>query len=193
MELSLLNAIHPDLRWKSSWSDALRKALFEKAGQPWDLTAPAESIPVQIAIAYLVWFANLGEAAAVAIGKRLHFSNGSLEALQTTTRLFNMQERLQTMSVSEFTGTLHGVPDFANYAFFCLTDNETIKERVLHFLSSWRSLEPFTSGEKLKTMGVPPGPRYALILAELKRAKLDGKIINETQEKEMLERLIQSY
>jgi len=35
-------------------------------------------------------------------------------------------------------------------------------------------------------MGIPPGPRYAQFLSELKSAKLDGKITTEAQELELL-------
>jgi tRNA nucleotidyltransferase (CCA-adding enzyme) len=38
------------------------------------------------------------------------------------------------------------------------------------------------SGDDLKKLGIPPGPRYKKILAELLDAKLDGLVRNREEE-----------
>jgi tRNA nucleotidyltransferase (CCA-adding enzyme) len=38
------------------------------------------------------------------------------------------------------------------------------------------------SGNDLKKMGIPPGPRYKKLLAELLDAKLDGRVRNREEE-----------
>lgn len=190
-ELTLLTAIHPDLNWQNNLVQPVNNVLFNEIEPPWQLSSPTESMPVRTMLAYLIWFSHLN--GAISIGSRLHFSNGMLEALQRIALLKQKENELLTLSVSEFSNALRGISDSALFVFYLLTENEKMKENLVNFVTYWRKIEPFTDGEKLKSMGVPPGPRYAEILAALKSARLDGRIINEQQEQEMLERLIQSF
>ncbi|MHB8088067.1 MAG: hypothetical protein ACYDH2_07420, partial [Anaerolineaceae bacterium] len=80
--------------------------------------------------------------------------------------------------------------EIALYTLDCLHENQIIKQQIQNYLTIWRELESFTTGETLKAKGIPPGPRYAAILKELKNAKLDGKISSQQQEFEYLDQLL---
>ena len=50
------------------------------------------------------------------------------------------------------------------------------------YLTRLRTVKVLLTGEDLKKMGIPPGPRYKEILAELLDAKLDGLVRNREEE-----------
>jgi tRNA nucleotidyltransferase (CCA-adding enzyme) len=56
------------------------------------------------------------------------------------------------------------------------------KKYISLFLTSLRNVKVDLSGDDLKKMGIPPGPRYKKILAELLDAKLDGLVHNRDEE-----------
>jgi len=106
-----------------------------------------------------------------------------------------LQKNIQVLMVmppSQFTEAVKNVPEIALYALDCLRDEPDFKTQICNFLTFWRNYEPITTGDTLKSLGIPPGPRYASILTELKHARLDGKINNKTQEQEYLDQLIQN-
>ena len=58
------------------------------------------------------------------------------------------------------------------------------------YLRRRETLKPATTGEDLKALGLPPGPRYREILGQLQNAYLDGEITNEVEEKRMLAKIM---
>ncbi|PKN99062.1 MAG: hypothetical protein CVU42_09345 [Chloroflexi bacterium HGW-Chloroflexi-4] len=190
-ELNLLSAVNHNLGWKEKWAPALEKALSGSPAKPWAITSQASFGDQKISAAYLVWFSHFTIEEALAIAKRLHFSNPMVTSLKASISLINGVDDLETMTPSQFTERVQNLPEIALYAFDCLTENQIIKQQVKNYLNVWRGLEPFTNGETLKFKGIPPGPRYTALLKELKRAKLDGKISTQEQELVYLEQLIQ--
>ena len=55
----------------------------------------------------------------------------------------------------------------------------------LHF-SEWKQIKPFADGNTLLQMGLPPGPIYKTILDALIAAKLNGEIVTEQDELELI-------
>ena len=51
-------------------------------------------------------------------------------------------------------------------------------------------MRPFTTGDDLRAFGLPPSPRYDIILSDLKRAWLDGELKSEDEEKTFLRQLL---
>jgi len=47
-----------------------------------------------------------------------------------------------------------------------------------------------TNGNTLRDMGLPPGPRYSIILKRLRDAWLDGEVTNPAEEKNLLQALL---
>jgi tRNA nucleotidyltransferase (CCA-adding enzyme) len=65
--------------------------------------------------------------------------------------------------------------------------SRTILDR---FLGSWRWVRSRADGNRLRELGLPPGPAYGEILHELRAAWLDGRIASEAEEAELLGRLL---
>jgi tRNA nucleotidyltransferase (CCA-adding enzyme) len=59
---------------------------------------------------------------------------------------------------------------------------EKAKKYISLYLTSLRNIRVELSGDDLKQMGIPPGPRYEKILAALLDAKLDGFVHNRDEE-----------
>ncbi|MHB8845277.1 MAG: CBS domain-containing protein [Nitrospirota bacterium] len=56
------------------------------------------------------------------------------------------------------------------------------KRAISLYLTKLRSITVLLTGDDLKKLGIPPGPRYKKILAELRDAKLDGAIATKEDE-----------
>ncbi len=61
-----------------------------------------------------------------------------------------------------------------------------IKKIVSLYVTKLRNVQPLLSGNNLKKMGYPPGPKYKTLFATLRNAKLDGLVENMADEKQFL-------
>lgn len=73
---------------------------------------------------------------------------------------------------------------------FVAARDRAVRELVRRFVFEWKDVSPVTTGRVLKSLGLPPGPRYGEILDELLYARLDGRIHTEDDERAYLKLLI---
>lgn len=66
---------------------------------------------------------------------------------------------------------------------------ETIKKNVSLYLTHLRNVKVMLTGDDLKELNIPTGPRYKKILAELLDAKLDGLVKNREEEMAFVKRI----
>jgi len=78
----------------------------------------------------------------------------------------------------------------ALWAFAALTDDQTIRDRLLDYLTKARNERPHLTGDDLLAMGVPQGPQLGDILRRLRTAKLDGETISREDEERLARRLL---
>jgi len=69
-----------------------------------------------------------------------------------------------------------------------LTAQERIKQWMSHYITHLRRVQPLLTGHDLQRLGIPPGPSYKLIMAELLRARLNGEIISAEDERRLVQR-----
>jgi tRNA nucleotidyltransferase (CCA-adding enzyme) len=67
---------------------------------------------------------------------------------------------------------------------------EPAKRYISLYLTRLRDVQVALTGDDLKKMGLPPGPRYKKILAGLLYAKLDGKVHTNEDEVAYVKRVI---
>lgn len=67
---------------------------------------------------------------------------------------------------------------------------EPAKKYISLYLTRLREVKVTLTGDSLKELGLPPGPRYKKILSALLNAKLDGKISTEEDEVEFVKRAV---
>src|SRR6266545_3144118 len=78
----------------------------------------------------------------------------------------------------------------AVWALTALTDNPTVRDRLLDYLTNARHECPQLTGDDLISMGVPPGPTLGEILRRLRNAKLDGDVSTKGDEARLVEDLM---
>jgi len=72
-----------------------------------------------------------------------------------------------------------------------VTEDTRVKEIFDEYISMWRYLKPHISGNDLKDLGIEPGPRYAVLLRQLRNAWLDGEVKTDDEEKKLLDSLLE--
>jgi tRNA nucleotidyltransferase (CCA-adding enzyme) len=63
---------------------------------------------------------------------------------------------------------------------------DAAKKYISLYLTHLRNVKVMLTGDDLKAMGIPPGPQYRKLLAELLDAKLDGAVRNREEEIEFV-------
>lgn len=192
-DLSLLEYIHPQLRWNQKYERALLEALDFQSHFGWDLTDLVGNIPTRLILAYLVWLVPLPVEASVEIGNRLRLSNQILDTLTRIGSIAGKLEEFKQMTPSQISIKLEKIPAFGVYTLYCLTSDEDLKRKIYEYAVKWRKIEPHANGNTLREKGVPPGPHYAEILSRLREAWLDGRITTEAEETTFLDNLLAKY
>lgn len=192
-ELDLLEFIHPKLKWDTGMEKPLSTALNYYDYPEWNLPAMTGNTPTRLILAYLVWLISLPAPAGSEIGKRLRLSNQILEILEKSGSALNRPDFLKRLPPSQFTAECDKVPILGIFALFCLTPDDELKKKFELYASTWRRITPHLDGNSLREKGIPPGPLYSKILAQLREAWLDGEINSETDELEFLEKLLKTH
>ena len=81
---------------------------------------------------------------------------------------------------------LHGNNAMAVTANLLATDSTVTEENIELYLSVLKNIQPLLSGEDIKRLGLPEGPRIKEALLMLREAKLDGKITTRKEEETMI-------
>ena len=76
---------------------------------------------------------------------------------------------------------------------YCAVDQTWIQNQIISYLTRWKDLKTYTTGDTLKKGGLPPGPYYKDILNELKASWIDEEITTQKEEEQLLNMLIQDY
>lgn len=61
---------------------------------------------------------------------------------------------------------------------------------LARYLDTWRHVRPLLTGDDLRALGIPPGPRYRTILATLRDARLDGRVQSRADELALVRALL---
>jgi tRNA nucleotidyltransferase (CCA-adding enzyme) len=104
--------------------------------------------------------------------------------------MFGNQLTFVGLKPSECVERLESYPVNAVEALGYVAKDPRVKELFDEYISKWRYIKPHTTGDDLKTLGIEPGPRYAVILRQLRNAWLDGKVKTEEEEKSFLKDLL---
>ncbi len=188
-ELGLLQAVLPDvLPWDSHIADRLASGLVALPAPGWGLDRTFNGQPLNLVLGYALWLGNLHHAQIDLLHERLNFPLAVLKTIQAVSALTVDLPALKDARPSAWVRRLDEVPLPALYAV-SFSSREPALER---YVATWRHIHPTADGETLKALGLPPGPRYAQILATLRAAWLDGEINTVVEEQEMLIRLIES-
>jgi tRNA nucleotidyltransferase (CCA-adding enzyme) len=189
-DLSLLEYIHPGLKWDRKYEAPLMQAINFAKSNVWNLSLTVGNIPTRLMLAYLVWLIPVHSPASIEIAKRLRLSNQALSTLEKISQIPVEPATLNAMTPSQFTHTFEKIPLFGVFALYCLNEDAQLKKKMNEYATIWQKLEPRLDGHTLQQKGIAPGPRYSKILAKLREGWLDGKINSELEEMVFLDKII---
>lgn len=118
----------------------------------------------------------------------LHLPKATAQAIRDTLKI---KEKIKELSYdgqspSVVYELLHGYCPAAYQAVLIAADSETAAEHIELYLNVLKYVRPTLSGDDLKKMGIPRGPRIKEGLKRLQDARLDGKIASKQDEEEMV-------
>lgn len=183
--LGILENIHP--AWRVS---PQLPALFKRCREqtvPW---------PAASDLTRLYWHIMLLEMTAddvQSIGERLGLPRVLIQSITAAARLIENAARLADPSIrpSQQTQFLEHTPPAALQIAWLVLMNEPAAQRTIEtFVKVWRKQSAAIDGNDLKKMGLPPGPRYRIILERLRFAWIDGELESEADERALLKQLL---
>ncbi|HMV29248.1 MAG TPA: hypothetical protein PKE23_07670 [Anaerolineales bacterium] len=173
--LDVLSAIHPKMpEFNQDYAD------FLEMDVRLDVQADRRTM------GYILWFMDLSEEDVILLSNRLDFTNELTLAVWAGAQLRRSLIHLVGARPSEWTYALEKLPLLSIYVVYLVSRENDL----LSYISLWRHVKPQTTGNDLKAKGLLPGPRFSEILLRLRSAWLDGEVNNESQEKELLAKLL---
>ncbi len=151
------------------------------------------NVPAVDALRALGWGAltyNIGQLPATRWLELLPLEVPVRDALSEQGVLSSLSPKLFMSAISVQSDTLKPFGPLA-LLFGHLYDSHVLKQRAcICELRDWRWVRPATTGDDLKRMGVPPGPRFKTLLDALRAAWLDGAVKSLAQEQTLLQALL---
>jgi tRNA nucleotidyltransferase (CCA-adding enzyme) len=187
-ELDVFQHIHPTIPWDHS----IRRRMEQGMGRiSEDVEIPIPSYSNKVFLGWHFWLMGLSVDNLQAIEDRLHFQANLLRSLRWAIVLYADLTALKEMqTTSQVVARLDQLPVTAVYAVY-LTDTQVESQtKLIKYLKEWRYIKPVTNGNTLKKLGLIPSPRFQIILSRLRQAWLDGEVGSESEEKKLLDELI---
>lgn len=190
-ELKLLHHIHPSLIWSEKNKQDL--ATFFESNIPGEWRFP-KNIDLSILKkwgAYITLFVRFQPKDLKTLVRRLRFSSKLRQMILNGNNLWQQKHSLIHLMPGEVTRLLEKYSQLVVYCVYLLEDNEKLKQLLKKFAVGWRWTKPHIDGDKLRDMGLDPGPIYRKTLEALRFAWIDGKISSKQEEKEYLKHLLE--
>jgi len=172
--LGILPAIHPSLTEKSSLARLEANSGNESTSEPLAY------------LAALVYHLSPGDAESVV--QRFSMSGQWAEVVRNTVALRELESQLSApdlrpSQIVDLVGTFAQAA-VASVAYIC--DSQLVSHRLGQYLGQQRQIVPALDGNALLAMGAPPGPTIGKILAKLRDAKLNGLVVSEEDERQLV-------
>jgi tRNA nucleotidyltransferase (CCA-adding enzyme) len=192
-ELNLLKAIHSDLSWDNWLDEHIRNAVQAEPEKDWQLddTGFVPGLPLRRDLIYAIWLLRLPIARAEKISNRLKLSASLRRAVQAGCELRQGLPALIGAELSQIVTRLETVPPLARYAVYLTTSDQDARQILEQYAHTWRKISPYTNGNELQAMGLPPGPIYRRILEQLRSAWLNGDVHSREEELDLLAEILQ--
>ncbi len=189
-QLGLLSAIHPELSWSKELSGRLCDCSDSAEQCPWTKSKMASQIPWQAAIGYLAWWVDLPFELIQNLSQRFRLPAELKRSILMAKEIIDTSDHFTTMLPSQIVDLLDRAPKLSLFYICCTTQSVEIKSVLHKYQTGWKTIKPYTSGNELKLMGIPPGSVYRTILQQIRDAWLNGFIKTYEDEQELLNRII---
>jgi len=184
--LGAAERIHPAFRVTSLLAQRLKV-------QPDGIPHWAQIAAADLALRWNLLLADLGPTAALAICQRFDMTQRITRSVVATAKLLAAATALSDAGArpSEITRLLDGKPEVSLLAaWITLAQQPVAQNNIDAYAKRWRHLRPSIGGEDLKRLGLPPGPRYKVLLEALRSAWIDGDISTLEEESAYMKELL---
>jgi tRNA nucleotidyltransferase (CCA-adding enzyme) len=174
--LGVLHQLHPSLKGNGWLSQK-----FEQARQV--------NIRVSLSTLYLcLLIYNLTEKENEKFISRLNFPKNSAQAMRHTLQLKAQLHSLANpqLKPSDIYQSLHSYTATAIQANALASESPVASQHLQLYLTKLRYVKTLVSGEDLKKMGIPAGPRIGESLSALHKARLNGEIRTREEEEKFV-------
>ncbi len=175
-ELGILRQLHSSLKVNDWLSHKL-----EQARQSYKQT----SLPL-LYLCLLIY--NLTEMANEKFIPRLNFPKNSAQAMHHTLKLKAQLHSLANSQLkpSDIYQSLHSYTTTAIQVNALASESPIASRHLQLYLTKLRYVKTLVSGEDLKKMGIPAGPRIGEILNTLHKARLNGEVRTRKEEEKFV-------
>jgi tRNA nucleotidyltransferase (CCA-adding enzyme) len=192
-DFDLLRTLHPGLARRTEFRAAITEA---RRVMDWYDLLYAEPRCRRWLCYLLVLTADLNSEGMTALSRRLDLSQGDaallVEQRRSGMRLLHRLEgrsiRMRPPKAVDLHRWFSPLATEVLLALMALTGQERVKQWMSRYITHLRDVHPLLSGHDLKQLGVPPGPGYKQILAELLHARLNGTVMTAEDERRLVTR-----
>jgi len=180
-ELGILAAIYPDLTWDDTLAGLLPVTL-SSFNPEWQLPSSSGGIPAVKLISYLIWLSSLSETAILGLARRLRFPAILANLLIRAHQIVLDLPSIVTAPPSQIYDRLVAYSPLALATVYRLLGPGDLSRPIKDYLTQYRHITPFTTGETLQSLGLSPSPAFRPILKAARDAWLNGKIRTAAEE-----------
>jgi tRNA nucleotidyltransferase (CCA-adding enzyme) len=181
-EMELLEPVHPSLLIADCHLPPL-----EPPGADFGEFVVPDSLSFRKTLGWMLCLLNSPEDDIELIAQRLAFPALLTKSARAASHL-SKDLSSKDWKPSQWTFHLDELPPLAVYAVYLAKREQALGD----YLSKWRHIKPYTTGDDLVKRGLEPGPKYKEILSRLRAAWLDGLVKTEEDEIFMRNRLLMS-
>ncbi len=175
-KLGVLAELHPSLKADAWLSSVFSRVRLRFSGSP--------PLPLYLALlAYHLTSDEIGQLIAY-----LRLPKSYSRVLEDTTAIKGKAEELSVhgLAPSRIYALLHGYGSTALTANSLALDSTIAAEHIELYRNVLRNVQNALSGDDLKGLGIPEGPRVKEMLQRLREAKLDGRVSSRKDEETMV-------
>lgn len=177
-DLGALERIHPAFRVSPKLEQRL--ALLTDGTPRW-----AEIASDDPTLRWNLLLADIREGDAAAICGCLDLTQAVTRSVVASAKLATKASALSDACArpSKIAPLLDGAPEVSLLAaWITLSHRPEAQQNIDDYVNHWRHQRPSISGDDLKRMGIPPGPRYRVLLEALRSAWIDGEVATAEEE-----------
>lgn len=182
-DLRILHVVHPALQ--TARIERVSLTTDKPESEFGDFTVP-DILSFRQTLGWILFLMDTPAVDIEAIASRLAFPTLLTKAVLGASSLGRNQISFKDWKPSQWTFQLDQMPELAVYALYLMDMGPGFQDYLTH----WRFVKPYTTGYNLKERGLEPGPKFKEILTRLRAAWLDGEVITEEEEEELLEKII---
>ncbi len=203
-EMGVLAALHPDLRWSDAMAARLtnaRQTALSPEGNcirvtldPHQVLAPdahlSNPVPPAYSLALMAYDLDASDVESLAL--KLKLSRNDTRLVRELVTLKALLPRLAQSDLAP-SALVRLLEPFSEAACCLLSVAESegfVHTRLEEYRAHQRRFHPVVTGDDLRALGLPPGPRYRAILGRLRDARLDGAVTTDEAERALATQLV---